>query len=134
MKFLIKEGKNQIEEALVYTISDFLWNNGNTVLLNDALEIGFSEIDGKNALDYCDCIVLFKSFEPFAKHKCDFDAEDFKLFSDHRNLIVLFFSEDGVYTSAIPYPHKIYHFETLNKETLADFLNWTKRWKLFLYT
>lgn len=134
MKFLIREGKNQSEEELVYKIADYLWNNGNEVFLKDILEIAASEIDGKDALDYCECIILFRSFEPFGKQKNNFDAEDFELFSKHRNLIVLLFSDDGVYTSAIPYPHKIYHFEKLDKEALGDFLNWTKRFKLFTYT
>lgn len=132
MKFLIIENKIQGEEELVYEIADFLWNNGNEVFLKDTFNIDISKIDGRNALDYCDCVILFKLSKPSENKKRPFNRKNFELFSNHKRLIVLLFYKDGVYTNAIPYPHKIYDFEALDKNSLIDFQNWSKRLKLFV--
>lgn len=131
MKFLIVE--NKIREELMCEVADFLWNNGNEVHLRDNFEDDFSKIDGQNALDYCDCLIFFKLNKPSGNKGKDFDcSKDFGLYTNHRKLIVLVFGEDGVYTNAIPYPHKIYHFETLDKKSLIKFQNWSKRLNLFV--
>jgi len=132
MKFLIIENKIQGEEELVYEIADFLWNNGNEVFLKDTFNIDISKIDGRNALDYCDCVIVFNSSKIAESKKKLFNRKDFELFSNHKRLIVLIFYKDGVYTNAIPYPHKIYDFEALDKNSLIDFQNWSKRLKLFV--
>lgn len=120
------------EEELVYEIADFLWNNGNEVFLKDTFNIDFSQIDGRNALDYCDCAILFKSNKPSESEKKLFNSKDFELFSNHKRLIVLLFYTDGVYSNAIPYSHKIYDFEALDKNSLINFQNWSKRLKLLV--
>lgn len=77
MKFLIIENKIQGEEELVYEIADFLWNNGNEVFLKDTFNIDISKIDGRNALDYCDCVILFKLSKPSENKKRPFNRKNF---------------------------------------------------------
>lgn len=131
MKVLIADNNDQNEEELLYTTADFFWNNGNEVFLRDVVDINSSKIDGLDALDYCDCVILFKSSKIAESKKKLLNHKDFELFSNHKRLIVLLFYTDGVYTNAIPYPHKIYDFETLDKNSLINFQNWSKRLNLF---
>lgn len=130
MKYIIVENKEQTEEELHYDIADFLWNNGNEVYIRDYFAIDFKKI-----LKDCNCIILlvnnvcssdFFSDEVQKRFKKDVELEGYQ-----NTKTILIFSNTGVYSDAIPFPHKIFQFEQLDQNELIRFFNWSRALHLF---
>jgi len=45
---------------------------------------------------------------------------------------MLVLANTDIYTNALPYYHKIYNFEKLDRKALANFFNWCKKFKLLV--
>lgn len=131
MKYLLVEGKGQREQMLLDNIADFLWNNGNEIYVRASFD---NEIDYQNILDYCDCIVFLICRDCpieslFARVKNI--QEDTKLRKSLNKKFILAFSINGVYFNAMPFPHKIFHFEGLYQHELTRFFHWCAQLNLF---
>lgn len=131
MKYLIIENLEQEANEFLYDIADFFWNNGNEVYISNNYS---NETDYQNLVKQCDCIVLLKyedcSAISFFENEQEKFQKDFKLEKINNNLMLVF-SIDGVYSNAIPFPHKIFHFDELNQNELKRFFNWCRKLNLF---
>lgn len=132
MKYLLVENKEQGGQVLLDNIAEFLWNNGNEVYSRNSFD---NEIDYQNAMKYADCIVLLIlsdcSAESFFEIEQKEFQKDFDLEKSLNKKFMLIFSIDGVYSNAIPFPHKIFHFERLCQNELTRFLHWCGKLNLF---
>jgi hypothetical protein len=45
----------------------------------------------------------------------------------------LVFTNDGVYSNAIPYPHKLFHFEQLDQAELGRFFAWCGKFNVLIH-
>lgn len=132
MKYLLVDDREQEEQMLLDNIAEFLWNNGNEIYVRTNMN---NEIDYKNILKSCDSIVflVFKDCPVeslFARVKKKVQ-EDTDLEKSLNEKIILVFSIDGVYCNAVPFPHKIFHFEKLCQHELTRFFLWCEKLKLF---
>lgn len=132
MKYLILETKEQEENELLYDIAEFLWNNGNKVIIIHCS----SEIENQNIVKDFDSIVLLSSSDSTSESHFEKDLRmlhvDFDLEKSDNPKLILFFSKDGVYSNAFPFPHKIFHFDKLDQIELARFFNWCMKLNLFI--
>ena len=131
MKYFIIDHHGQEEQGLLHEIADFLWNNGNEVVFANNVQSDCNKMDKPGQSDYYDCTVSL----------VDKDAPIELLFErqpqDHNNdqelnpklskALKLIFANKGIYTNAIPYPHKIFHFERLDRNALTAFFSWCKK-------
>ena len=128
MKYLVIENKEQTQNRLLDQVADFLWNNGNEVFISSSTQ------KDHFTNDY-DCIVLLMDgdfvVESFFENDCKALYGHFDLEESDAITSVLIFSTTGVYSNAIPFPHKIYHFSSLDYDALLGFFNWTRRLNLF---
>lgn len=108
-------------------IIDFLWNNGNEVHIS----INYSTVDFEQIIQECDCIVLLNYRNVCFKTAIEAFQNSVALKKSISQKNFLLFSENGVYTDAIPFPHKIFHFDTFCKKELTRFFIWSNRLKLF---
>ncbi|UYQ91430.1 hypothetical protein MKQ68_15155 [Chitinophaga horti] len=92
------------ENELLYDFADFLWNNGNSIYV-------------QKCSDY-DCVVMI---------------QDGNVSFAGQAITALVFANDGIYTNAIPFPHKLFHIEQLDQRGLDRFLAWCKKFRLFGY-
>lgn len=127
MKYIIIENKEQEENALLSDVADFLWNNGNEVIVRNNKNQNFGKV--------YDCLVLlicgyFPAESLFEKGR-ETIHKNFDLKKSNCTKSMLIFSKNGVYSNAIPFPHKIYHFNTLDKKSLSEFFIWSKKLNLF---
>lgn len=131
MKYLIQETKEQEENELLYDIAEFLWNNGNKVFIINCN----SEIDNQNIVKDSDSIVLLSSRDCSVESHFERDLKmlhiDYDLEKTYNQKLILFFSKDGVYSNAFPFPHKIFNFEKLDQNELTRFFNWCRKLNLF---
>jgi hypothetical protein len=125
MKYIVVENKGQKEEELHYDIADFLWNSGNEVYIRDNNATDFQKI-----VKDCDCIIslVYKrsSSELLSERGTKGFSKYFELENYQNKKTILVFSNTGVYTNAIPFPHKIFHFEKLDKNEITSFFNWSR--------
>lgn len=130
MKYIVLENKEQIEEELHYDIADFLWNNGNEVYIRD-----YYAIDFKNIVKDCNCLILldyrYSSSEVLLDEVQRRFTKDVELEGSQNKKTILVFSNTGVYTNVIPFPHKIFQFEQLDQNELIRFFNWSRALHLF---
>lgn len=81
-----------------------------------------------------DSIVLLSSRDCSSESHFEKDLKklhiDFDQEKTHNQKLILFFSKDGVYSKAFPFPHKIFHFKKLDQIELARFFNWCKKLNL----
>ena len=132
MKYLVKENKEQEVDECLYDIADFFWNSGNEVYISNNYN---DENDYRDFVKHCDWVVLLiyedcppVSFFENEQHKLQ---REFNLEKSNSKKLMLVFSIDGVYSNAIPFPHKIFHFDRLDQNELKHFFNWCKRLNLF---
>lgn len=130
MKYIVVENKEQTEEELHYDIADFLWNNGNEVYIRD-----YCAIDFKNIAKDCNCLILLDYHNSSSEVLLDEVQKKFKkdveLEGYQNKKTILVFSNTGVYSNAIPFPHKIFQFEQLDQNELIRFFNWSTALNLF---
>lgn len=106
-------------------IIDFFWNNGNEVYISS----NYQKTSYEQIIQKCDCIVLLDFRDVcFTKITSEFIDNVF-IGNGQNNYLV--FSNKGVYTSLIPSPYKIFHFNTLSKRNLSHFFIWCNRLQLF---
>ncbi|MDQ0640264.1 hypothetical protein QF042_003829 [Pedobacter sp. W3I1] len=123
MKFLVVENKEQQQNEVVYDIVDFLWENGNEVHISS----NYSEAEVQQIIQSCDCIVLLQDHETcFNKAKEAFQ-NNLALEKSTLKKTFLFFSENGIYTNIIPFPHKIFDYKQLNKNELFRLFFWCRK-------
>lgn len=129
MKYIVVNNE-QTEEELHYDIADFLWNNGNEVYIRD-----YCAIDFKNIAKDCNCLILLDYC--YSSSKVLFDKvqkkfkKDVELEGSQNIKTILVFSNTGVYSNAIPFPHKIFQFKQLDQNELIRFFNWSRALNLF---
>ncbi|MDQ8141105.1 hypothetical protein [Chryseobacterium sp. CFS15] len=122
MKCIILNNQSKNEDALLSDIADFFWNSGHEVVLADGRS---SSAECKRDLNDYDCYISIMN-----------DVATPSFFRNHRILLektkhlVLIFSYEGVFTSAIPYPHQIFSYEQLNQNSLVEFFEWFKKLNL----
>lgn len=119
-RYLILE--NKLHEELTYTIADFLWNNGNEVIVQNNF---FDDKYYQNFLRKNPCIITIddNNFSKSEKWMKD------NLFQNDEMAIC--FSPTGVYTNVIPFPHKIFDYNALTKSQLNLFFEWCMKLNLF---
>src|SRR5690606_37120057 len=121
------------EPTLLDDIAEFFWNNGNEVYSRSHFD---SRKNYRHILKCCEGIV-------FLIHK-EYPAESSFLERAHKvfqwddnfgksidKKFKLFFTRNGVYSNAIPSPHKVFHFEKLCKDELTSFFLWCEQLNLF---
>lgn len=127
MRYLLIENKE--ENELLYDVADFLWDNGNEVFIRN------KSTNESLVKDY-DCTVLLDYEDGFTESVFEKSKENLeKYFSITKNIdekTILLFFKDGVYSNAIPFPHKIFHFNNLNKDSLSKFFKWCMKLNLFV--
>jgi hypothetical protein len=110
---------------LLYDIADVFWDAGGEVYIRDK----DSKIDYREIAEDYHCLVLLIS--DICLEECLFSEVE----KIHKGLKVdviqggqpvLIFSQRGVYSNAIPYPHKLFHFEKLVRHEVARFSHWRK--------
>src|SRR6218665_1377429 len=132
MKYLVIENKEKEIGGFLYDIADFFWNNGNEVYINNNY---INLNDYHDFVKKCDCIVLLInndcSAESFFENEQDKFQKDFDIKKGNTKKLMLAFSMNCLYSNAIPFPHKIFHFDKLNKNELNRFFNWSRKLNLF---
>lgn len=130
MKYLIIENKEKADDPLLHDIADFLWNNGNYVFIRRINDTPKPQFD----INDCDCIVFLNykeymklnSFDGMLVNNLGQYAEETAL----NNKAILVFAQDGVYSNVIVFPHKVFHFNTLDHIELSNFFSWCKKFNL----
>lgn len=124
MKYLLIEDQVQRDQVILDSIAEFLWNSGNEIYASNHFN---NRSDYLHAVESCDCIVLLVFKEcPVASI---FGREERGKSLNQK--LILVFSTNGVYCNAIPFPHKIFHFEELCQSELTRFFHWCGRWSPF---
>lgn len=130
MKYIVVRNKNVKHNEILDDISDFLWNNGNEVIVTESLGCYLYD-----ELEKFDFVVLVVSSESVEKLVFESDQEiTFKNFGVEdcfQTNTILAFSENGVFSNMIPFPHKLFHLEKLEKDDLLLFFKWCRRFNLF---
>lgn len=119
-RYLIVE--NKFHEELIYKIVDFLWDNGNEVIVENHF---FDKEYYQSFLDNNPCVITIADN--------DFSATEnkmrYNLFPNDK--MIFQFSSTGVYTNLIPFPHKIFEFNALTELQLNNFFEWCMKLNLF---
>lgn len=130
MKYIIVDINEQREGGLQHDIADFLWNNGNEVYIKD-----YCATDFINIVKDCNCIILLVynlyTSDFFLDKVLERFKHDFELEGLQKTKTVVVFSNTGVYSNSIPFPHKIFQFKQLNRQELIRFFKWSKTHHLF---
>lgn len=113
--------KNNQQEELLYAIADFLWNNGNEVIVQGNF---YDENYYSTFLRRKPCVITIDE-DVFSETQMSIAEREVKYKSLH-------FSTTGVYTNVIPFPHRIFPFVRLNKSELNRFFDWCIKLNLFL--
>lgn len=133
MKFIILKNQSVHENDLLSDIAEFMWNSGHEVEINNQEQ--FSTNDTA-AIDDYNCSISINSD----------DVATNILFFNHRNLLknhvesnhqikrytAVIFSNRGVFTNAIPFPHQIFTYGKLDKNSLNAVFEWFKKLSLSL--
>jgi len=119
-RYLILENKQY--EELTYKMADFLWNNGNEVIIQN----NFCDSTYYNQfLLKKPCLIIIDD-NNFLKSK---DKMKYNL-QENDNMTICV-SSTGVYTNVIPFPHKIFEFNALTESQLNRFFEWSTKLNLF---
>lgn len=130
MRYFIAEPVGHIKNDLFFEVANFLWDSGNEVAL------------GKNRI--CDCEKMQHDDYDYTISLVPNNETVESLFKIHYTILgkyfdkinnsnpMLILANTGIYTNALPYPHKIYSFEKLDKQALASFFDWCKKFNLFV--
>lgn len=130
MKYILIKNQEEEENRLLDNIAEFLWDSGHEVNVADDTEACF---ENKKFHIHYDCHVSI--IENHDADRCILDVyrSVFRNFDSCKKAgSILIFSDTGVYTDAIPYPHKIFNYENLNRESLQLFFQWCREISLFL--
>lgn len=130
MKYIIIENKEKERNKLHFDIADFLWNSGNEVFIRDNTATDF-----QNIVKYCNNVILLIYNHSLPELFSEENSKEFRKYFDLENeqnkKTILIFTNNGVYSNAIPFPHKIFHFEQLSKNELTYFFIWSNKFNLF---
>ncbi|QIG88570.1 hypothetical protein G6R40_02340 [Chryseobacterium sp. POL2] len=127
MKYIVVENKEDQQNEFLYDIADFFWNNGNEVYISS----NYSTANFEQIIQECDCIVMLNYQNVCFKKAIKAFQNSVALKKSIRQKNFFLFSENGVYTDAIPFPHKIFHFDTFCKRELTRFFIWCSKLRLF---
>jgi hypothetical protein len=126
MKFFIEKNKDPELVALYCEIVDFLWDAGNTVY--DGQHYGTNV---KQVIEHCDCIVIIDNqVESFQSAIAPFQAS-LNMENSTHGLYYLVFLKHGVCSNYIPFPHEIFHYNSLSTGELKRFYDWCRQLNLF---
>ena len=132
MKYLLVEDKVQQGQTILDSIAEFLWNNGNEIYASNNFD---NRADYLHAAECCDCIafLVFRDCPVELRFGSgqEISLTDNELGRIIDKKVVLVFSANGVFCNAIPFPHKIFHFEGLCHDELARFFHWCGKLSLF---
>lgn len=132
MKYLVIENKEQEVDECLYDIADFFWNSGNEVYISNNYK---NKLDYQDFVKHCDWVVLLMygdcSLVSFFENEQNKLQREFNLEKSNSKKLMLVFSINGVYSNAIPFPHKIFHFDRLDQNELKHFFSWCKMLNLF---
>ncbi|MFG4003330.1 hypothetical protein [Flavobacterium aquidurense] len=132
MKYLIIESNEQELDECLYDIADFFWNNGNQVFISNNYD---NKFDYQCFVELCDWVVLliYQDFSTitFFENEQEKFQKYFNLEESISKKMMLVFSLDGVYSNAIAFPYKIFHFDTLDQNELKRFFRWCRKLNLF---
>lgn len=132
MKYLLVEDKVQQGQVILDSIAEFLWNNGNWIYASNNFD---NRTDYLNVAKCCDCIVLLIFRDCPVELIFESGQEMFRRDNELEKIlykkVVLVFAANGVFCNAIPFPHKIFHFEGLRQDELARFFHWCGKLSLF---
>lgn len=120
MRYLIQN--NRADQDLVADIADFLWDNGNEVVLCSRLLHNMDDSSRYCTITFKDDEASKKYLEMSQNHSPE-ENEDSRL--------TLIFATTGVYTNIIPHPYKIFGYNELNKKAIHSFIRWCTKFKLF---
>lgn len=133
MKYLLIKDKGLQQQALIDNIAEFLWNNGNEIYVRNGLD---SPQEYQDITHRCECIVFLNRsndlMEAFFKDVKNMLADGTQENNILNKKYVLFFSINGVYCNAVPFPHKIFHFKELSQHELTRFFLWCEGLKQFV--
>jgi len=130
MRYFIAEPVEQVKNDLFFEVANFLWDSGNEVALGKNI---ICDCEKMQLADYDYTISLVpnnESVESLFKTHYTTIGKYFEGIDSNRPMLVL--ANTGIYTNALPYPHKIYNFEKLDKQALAGFFDWCKKFNLFV--
>ncbi len=104
MKYIIIKNQKK-EDHLLDEVAEFLWDSGHEVDVTGRAQV--SSEDNKLHLCY-DCHITVIENHDAGQSVLDMHRSVFKTFNSYKNAgSILIFSNTGVYTDAIPYPHRI---------------------------
>ncbi|MCS4164050.1 hypothetical protein HS960_26630 [Sphingobacterium paramultivorum] len=130
MRYFIAEPAGQVKNDLFFEVANFLWDSGNEVSLGENIICNCQKMQHA---DYDYTISLVPNNEAveslFNTHYKIISKYFDKIDSDGPMLVL---ANTGIYTNALPYPHKIYSFEKLDRQALVSFFDWCKRFNLFV--
>ncbi|KQM34468.1 hypothetical protein ASE55_15965 [Chryseobacterium sp. Leaf201] len=129
MKYILIKNQEEKEDDVLNDIAEFLWDSGHEVDLADWTEACF---ENKLHTHYDCYISIIKNYDA-CQSVLDRHRSVFKNFNSFRKAgHILIFSDTGVYTDAIPYPHKIFDYNHLDRESLQRFFRWCRKISLFI--
>jgi hypothetical protein len=109
MNYLVIENNN--EEELTYDIISFFWDNSIKISIQ-------KEYTNNDNIICADCIIFL-------------DNKSFSRENIVKTKLFIHFCNDGVYSNAIPFPHRIYKYNCLNRNAISAFFSWCKSLNLF---
>lgn len=132
MKYILIKNQEEKEDDVLNDIAAFLWDSGHEVDLADWTGACF---ENKKLHTHYDCYIsIIKNYDA-CQSVLDRHRFVFKNFNSCKKTgRILIFSDTGVYTDAIPYPHKIFDCNHLDRESLQLFFQWCRKINLFIKT
>jgi hypothetical protein len=122
--YIILGDSERTENDLLYDIAGFFWDAGSEVFIRDKN----SEPGYPYPAHTHHCVVLL--IPDICFDECLFSTKAVRIYQDLEVDMVqggqpwLIFSQNGVYSNVIPYPHKLIHFEKLARNELRHFFAW----------
>ncbi|WP_027388036.1 hypothetical protein [Chryseobacterium gregarium] len=130
MKYILITNQEEKEDDVSNDIAEFLWDAGHEVDVADTTQV-FSE-NKKLHADY-DCHISIIGNHDAGQSVLDMHRSVFKNFNACKKAgSILIFSNTGVYTDAIPYPHRIFDYNHLDRASLQRFFRWCRKISLFI--
>lgn len=130
MKYIIIKNQEKKGDDVLNDIAEFLWDAGHEVDLADRSQVSS---ENKKPSTCYDCHIAIIENHNASQCIVDMYRSVFKNFNYCKNAgSILIFSNTGVYTDAIPYPHKIFDYKNLDQESLQLFFQWCRKISLFI--
>lgn len=134
MKYIILQQEKK-QDDLADDIANFFWDAGNEVHIASDCKSNFGS---RHQSVYYDCSISIIHKDDPCEFLFEIHQEIFHKYFDINTTenkdTILIFSNKGVYTNTIPYPHKIFNFENLDQHALARFFIWCRKLNLFIGT